>query len=202
MRPVEYVSYNEIRNSTNTKANTTYDYPTDPNQGSFLGLLRTKTGLAFDLPSEAQWQFACRAGHGTGYWGDGSEIINSDTDANLAKQGRYLRNAGNTKKPSTNCSLSYGSAIVGSYAPNSWGLYDMHGNVWEWCLDFYASDITKLGGAVNTSGTYRVQLGGSWYNPADRCRSGRREYDNPAKQGNNFGFRVMLPANPTLVKTE
>ena len=208
MRPMETVSYNEIRNAVNaTTADTRYDYPKDPNPGSFLGLLRAKTGLAFDLPSEAQWEFACRAGHGTGYWGDGSSILSGGDDANLDKLGRYVYNGGKTldgngapnNEPAASCGVTNGTAIVGSYAPNSWGLYDMHGNVWEWCLDWYAAAITKLEGAVNTAaGSTRVLRGGGWYSDAGYCRAARRSDTAPATRANSFGFRLALPACPAI----
>lgn len=211
MRPVEQVCYNEIRNAANsTTADTAYDYPADPNPKSFLGLLRAKTGLAFDLPSEAQWEFACRAGHGTGYWGDGSPILSGDKDANLARLGRVYYNGGkvldsegNYINPSSGCGVTNGTAVVGSYAPNSWGLYDMHGNVWEWCLDWYAADIAGLGGAVNmAAGTSRVQRGGSWNNDAGNCRAARRNDNAPANRNNDIGFRLALPARPAGLSQE
>ncbi len=219
MRPVEKVSYNEIRNAANaTTADTSHDYPKDPNSGSFLGLLRAKTGLAFDLPSEAQWEFACRAGHGTGYWGDGSSILSGGDDANLDKLGRYMYNGGKTldgngtpsNEPAASCGVTNGTAIVGSYAPNSWGLYDMHGNVWEWCLDWYEADVTAFGGAVNVdpsapsktlsgaAGSTRVLRGGGWNVGVGRCRSARRSNDAPSGRANYFGFRLALPACPAI----
>ena len=214
MRPVEQVCYNEIRNAANTTtADTAYDWPNDPNPGSFLGLLRAKTGLAFDLPSEAQWEFACRAGHGTGYWGDGSAILSSDKDANLARLGRAYYNGGQKLDaagtsyvdPGGGVGPTNGTAVVGSYAPNSWGLYDMHGNVWEWCLDWFEADITARGGAVNVNpsapantlsgaaGSSRVLRGGSWIYDAGDCRAARRSGNAPGARYSRIGFRLALP---------
>ena len=213
MRPVEQVCYNEIRNAANsTTANTAYDWPADPNPSSFLGKLRTKTGIDFDLPSEAQWEFAARAGNGDTKWGDGSGILNSDADANLDKLGRYQRNGGQVlsgssyANPAQSCGATNGTAIVGSYAPNDWGLYDTAGNVWEWCLDWDADDITAHGGKVNidpatpantlsgASGASRVKRGGGLGSAAGYCRPAFRSRDAPSDRNGNPGFRLLCSA--------
>ena len=214
MRPVEQVSYNEIRNSNNsTTADATYDWPADPNPNSFLGKLRTKTGIDdFDLPSEAQWEFAARAGNGDTKWGDGSGILNVDKDENLDLLGRYKCNGGQVQNgtsydnPAASCGVANGTAIVGSYAPNAWGLYDMHGNVWEWCLDWSADDITAHGGKVNidpttpantlsgASNVNRVPRGGCWYDAAGYCRPAFRGALKPSTRGNGGGFRLLCSA--------
>ena len=217
MRPMEKVSYNQIRNAANTTENTAYNWPNDPNPSSFLGLLRSKTGIDFDLPSEAQWEFAARAGNGSGYWNDGSSILskNAVSDGNLNLLGRYGRNGGlvlngtTYNAPSATCGVTNGTAIVGSYTPNSWGLYDMHGNVQEWCLDWYQKNIDAYGGRLNIdpsdAGKYlsgenvpsdakRVFRGGSWYTEAKYCRSASRNSAIPSYSDNNLGFRVVCTA--------
>ena len=201
MRPVEKVSYTDIRQGQGTASTaasaTAGVYPAAPYGNSFLGKLRTTTGIDFDLPSEAQWEFAARAGHYSGYWNDGTSIQNKDTDANLNRLGRYLKN------PSTNSSTSPaatilpangGTAIVGSYAPSDWGLYDMHGNVFNWCLDWFANDITALNGAVNTTtSSQRVLRGGCWHDAAGISRPAIRGLIEPNTRNANFGFRVACP---------
>ncbi len=200
MRPVENVSYTDVRQGKGTEkavaSATGGVYPADPYGDSFLGLLRTKTGLDFDLPSEAQWEFAARAGNGEGCWGDGSAILSAGEDENLNRLGRYSKNGGTT----------IGTAVVGSYAPNAWGLYDMHGNVWEWCLDWYEDNITTYGGAVNidpaapaktlsgASGANRVVRGGSRYNDAGVCRAAHHDSFTPANRNASFGVRVLCTA--------
>ena len=185
MRPVEKVSFTDIRQGKGTALTaasaTGGVYPADPYGDSFLGLLRDKTKLDFDLPSEAQWEFAARAGNGEGYWGDGSAMsISSDKDAGLDQLGRYMTND---------------TAIVGSYLPNALGIYDVHGNVYEWCLDLYAQDITALNGTVYTaSGTNRVKRGGGWNAAAGDCRPAKRNYDTPTSRRTSTGFRVLCSA--------
>ena len=203
MRPVEQVSYNAARNSADNSANATYNYPAAPNPGSYIGTLRTRTGIAFDLPSEAQWEFAARAGHGAGFWGDGSVIgSNQYLDGNLDVLGRYLRNGGKVptatghENVTGNETAEHGTAICGSYKPNDWGLYDMHGNVYEWCLDWFAINITSLNGGVNTTqeGTKgRVFKGGSYEADAHRCRPSFRNQSDPKNAYNNFGIRLVCP---------
>jgi formylglycine-generating enzyme required for sulfatase activity len=199
MRPVENVSYEDIRQGQGTVSTSASAmggvYPAAPYGNSFLGLLRTKTGIDFDMPSDAQWEFAARAGNGEGYWGDGSSIrISSDMDAALNRMGRYLNNpssnSATTPDYATIAPSEGGTAIVGSYEPNDWGLYDMHGNTYEWCLDWHKTDITDLNGAVNTKpGSYYVIRGGSWRHTAGNCRSARR-YDNRDRLS-YVGFRVI-----------
>ena len=216
MRPVEEVSYTDIRQgkgTASTAASATGGvYPAEPYGDSFLGLLRTKTDIDFDLPSEAQWEFAARAGNGEGYWGDGSAMrISSNKDAGLDLLGRYQYNGGRIgtnsgTNPAADCEPTNGTAIVGSYAPNTWGLYDMHGNLWEWCLDWYADDITAHGGKVNIDpatpantlsgapGANRVQRGGGWGSAAGNCRPAGRGDGKPTNRSNSTGFRVLCSA--------
>ena len=197
MRPVENVSYNAIRNSTADN-----NYPNDPSMTSFLGYLKNKTGIYFDLPSEAQWEFAARAGNGDRTWGDGSSVQDTDYDANLDKLGRYQFNGGFVKDgdaytaPNSGCGPENGTAIVGTYEQNDWGLYDMHGNVWEWCLDWYVADISALGGKVNVdkSTEHRVIRGGSYRTFAGECRSARRYLNAPSSPSLHIGFRVVCTA--------
>ncbi|MBQ6247250.1 MAG: formylglycine-generating enzyme family protein [Kiritimatiellae bacterium] len=201
MRPVDQVSYNAIRGSG-------VNYPAAPSDTSFLGKLRTKFGnaYAFDLPSEAQWEFASRAGHGLGLWNDGSRILATTTeDANLSRMARYLQNGGHVKDGSTytaptvaTCTADNGTAICGSYAPNDWGLYDMEGNMLEWCLDWFTtneSTLRTLKGAVNTtqdSNYGRVMKGGSWTHDPWRSRPGFRWHGAADAGYNTFGFRLSL----------
>ena len=106
--------------------------------------------------------------------------------------GRYWYNGGSAFTQSGDTSV--GSAKVGSYLPNAWGLYDMHGNVWEWCLDWYGTypgTVSDPKGA--SSGTFRVSRGGSWYTYAYDCRSAFRFNDPPDYGHFDVGFRVALP---------
>ena len=212
MRPMDKVCYNEIRLKCNSIAAATadeianYSWPNDPNPSSFLGLLRSKTGLDFDLPSEAQWEFAARGGYGSGYWNNGTAILDSTEDENLKSLGRYLgNNPGGGTEDSSLAPSAGGTAIVGSFAPSDWGLYDMHGNVWEWCLDWCENDISEINGKtnidpvspakplsdVNVTGSNRVARGGAWNGKAQHSRPAGRNPVSPTYRGAFNGFRVV-----------
>jgi formylglycine-generating enzyme required for sulfatase activity len=202
MRPLEIVSYGEIRTAGSRTYNAAYDFPNPPHGSSFLGIVRQRTHLDFDLPGEAQWEFAARAGHGAGYWSDGS----ADSTVNGRRLGRCSSNGGSTSN--FNCGPENGTAICGSYLPSDWGLYDVHGNVNEWCLDWYTTDTTALNSLdyrvnidpanpskmlypANTAGSGKVKKGGAWANDASTPAS--RWSDSPSTQWYNIGFRVMCP---------
>ena len=137
---------------------------------------RVPEGMAYQLPTEAQWEYACRAGTSTVYsWGD----TIAKTNANYAFDG-------------------YGKGLqettpVGSYPANPWGFHDMHGNVWEWCADWYAKyprgSVTNPEGPA--SGSYRVQRGGSWDYGGAFLRSAERGNFNPSNR-HTLGFRVCF----------
>lgn len=168
------VSYNDIRGSG---LGAGWPSSSEVDATSFLGKLREKTGIDFDLPTEAQWEYACRAGTTSAYNNGG------DTEANLATLGRYWGNQNDGRGGYS------GVTVVGSYAPNAWGLYDMHGNVWEWCLDWWCRALTGDDPVGASSGSDRVFRGGSYYYGAYSCTSSYR-YDGHPYSYCDFGFRL------------
>ncbi len=187
-RPVEKVSYNDIRGArdgANWPATNSVD------AASFMGRLRARTGKAFDLPTEAQWEYACRAGTETAL-NTGKNLTDKETCPNMAEAGRYKGNSGDGAQ---NGDTKVGTAEAGSYPPNAWGLYDLHGNVWEWCLDWrgnYPGTESDPKGAV--SGSYRRYRGGSWNFFGYYCRSAFRDSSrDPGSRSYELGFRAVLP---------
>ena len=173
-RPVEKMSYNAIRGSL-IGANWPSWNAVD--SSSFMGQLRTQTELDFDLPTEAQWEYACRADTTTTY-GYGNSA-----------NGSYMWYETNSYSQTHD---------VGMKQPNGWGLYDMHGNVSEWCLDWYAD---SLDGGIDpkgsSSGSMRVYRGGSWRSNASHCASSHRACNYPSASGDNHdrGFRLARVLN-------
>jgi len=138
----------------------------------------------YRLPTEAEWEYACRAGTTTPF-STGNNITTSQ--ANYNGNYPYNNNAKGTYRATT--------TAVGSFSPNSWGLYDMHGNVFEWCWDWlgdYSSNAqTDPRGA--SSGSGRVIRGGSWDNSALYLRSAYRNSYAPSNRLYNIGFRLVRP---------
>ncbi|GIT28582.1 MAG: hypothetical protein Ct9H300mP1_06280 [Planctomycetaceae bacterium] len=131
-------------------------------------------GHVYRLPTDAEWEYACRAGTTTAYsFGDDA--------SGLGDYGWFDGNSDRETHP------------VGEKKPNAWGLYDMHGNVYEWCQDWYgdypSGSATDPTGA--TSGSIRVIRGGGWFHYAGYCRSAHRNGDAPGSPGNSLGFRVL-----------
>lgn len=187
-RPVEQVSYNAIRGTTlgtNWPANSSVD------ADSFMGRMRERTGKAFDLPTEAQWEYAGRAGTTTAL-NSGYDLTSTDMDAHVAVVGRYWYNGGLSSTQDGDTSVA--TAKVGSYLPNAWGLYDIHGNVWEWCLDWfglYHGTVTDPAGpAWNLD---RVSRGGCLANRAYYCRVAHRYGGSPNSAVSGIGFRAAVP---------
>jgi len=148
---------------------------------AFLAKLRQKTGRKFALPTEAQWEYACRAGSVTLY-------SFGDNDARLGEYAWFADNSDGTTHP------------VGQKAPNQWGLYDMHGNVCEWCADWYSAPYPS--GAVidpegSSSGTWRVIRGGAWSAPPSGLRSSNR--DSNWRGFQRAGLRCVMLVNDASV---
>ena len=199
-RPVEFVSYNQIRRGADKSTVSNGEWPDAPAEASFLGQLYNRTGIRFDLPSEAQWEFACRAGNGEGLWGNGSAYVNKTTDVNCPGRTRANIENPDVTSPGTAGTTNQSTTVCGSYAPKSWGLYDMHGNVWEWCLDASAAfaDISSLTGRVNVAvgdnTAKRIRRGGAWVNYPYLGRSATRYDSVPSTTDNAIGFRLACQA--------
>ncbi len=143
----------------------------------FCKKLSVKTGKTATLPTEAQWEYACRAGSETRF-GFG------DDEADLGDYAWYDKNSDLTTHP------------VGQKKPNEWGLYDMHGNVWQWCQDWYG-DYTAASKTDPTGpdhGLLRVMRGGAWYGNHRRCWSSYRNKHDPVRRVDANGFRVVVAA--------
>ena len=203
-RPVEQVSWCKIREgadgSTLRADEQTWPASGAVGEGSFMSLLRQRTGLKFDLPTEAQWEYACRAGT-AGAWNNGTTITNANSDANMTLLGRYAGNTLSGLSPDRNCTTSYNTALVGSYCPNAWGLYDMQGNIIEYCLDRISSTVkTSNLGTLSVvdppgpaSGPSRVFKGGGCASAASGCRSGYRNGIGYSLETHpRFGFRIAI----------
>lgn len=206
VRPVEQCSYNGLRGWENGT-----HWPNDNlvDDDTFFGRIRKRTGLTFDLPTEAQWEYACRAGTVSSF-NSGKEITSFDKCDNMLELGRYSKNTNDGKGGYSQ------HTTVGSYLPNAWGLYDMHGNVSEWCLDWALQDLGTQNvidpvGPTETNATYtsgyrngycRVIRGGNWYVVAAACRSAHRTCatsgghdtypDERAGVWYDWGFRVVI----------
>ena len=138
-------------------------------------------GYEYTLPTEAQWEYACRAGTTTAL-NNGKNLTDIMLCPNLDEVGWYWHNSNITIHP------------VGQKKPNDWGLYDMHGNVWEWCLDWY-EDYKTIAVADPTGpeiGSNRVVRGGGCSQSAYRCRSADRNSYEPNTRWSYYGFRVVL----------
>ena len=206
-RPAENQSMWMLRGSVSGGA---YDWPTqghsvDPTMS--IGWLRSKTGIAFDLPTEAQWEYACRAGTYEGY---NSGEISDQWDRNVASDALGELGWYNLNWSDDPACTSNETHVVGLKKPNAWGLYDMHGNVLEMCLDI--NDTNRLATAViDPVGRTRAEMpanhvhrGGAYDNYNINCRSAAaKNYasvgwpsSNNAKDGPNRGYRLCAPLEP------
>jgi formylglycine-generating enzyme required for sulfatase activity len=167
--PVEFVNWNEAQ--------------------EFVTKLSQLANKTYTLPTEAQWEYACRAGTKTAF------STGSCLDAN---QANYDGNSAYTDVCPKGA-YKQKTTPVGSYKPNAWGLSDMHGNVHEWCSDWYGpypkeDQKDPVGPAT---GTFRIVRGGNWDIAAKHCRSASRNYFTPEYRGRNVGFRIVCIIPPT-----
>jgi sulfatase modifying factor 1 len=160
----------------------------------FIKKLNEKNEGHYRLPTEAEWEYAARAGSKTAYaWGD-------EIECSRAMYSNSRRGNGECRDYNHSQGLDNEMpAPVKRYRANKWGLYDMHGNVWEWCRDVFTK--YQGGSAVDpypTDGTMRVRRGGSWFKHGYSCRSANRAWGHPASRFPHTGFRLVRETLPLL----
>ena len=193
-KPCGSVSYNSLR-GTNTADFA--GWPQDGHSvqdGSRLKAIRDYLGLAVDLPTEAQWEYACRAGTTSPFYYAPSDMVGSPANSKCKEHAWIIDNVKNGNPP------LLGVQPVGHWDPNPWGFYDMYGNAGEWCLDWheswapasYAKDQVDPVGP--TSGTSRAFRGGHVADGSGYANSVDRRYkDTPSRDNSQFGFRLACP---------
>jgi len=151
---------------------------------AFCRKLTGKSGLVVELPTEAEWEYACRAGTTTAF--STGETISTD-QANYNGNYTYAGGPRGIYREKT--------TPVGSFLPNAWGIHDMHGNVWEWCQDRYALGAVPLDEDFREDRGHPVRVcvlrGGSWYNSLDVLRSACQGLYGPDSKLPFVGFRVL-----------
>ncbi len=190
-RPVDNVNYENVRGNAEISGWPTHD---TVEAGCFIDRLRKRTSLHFDLPSEAQWEYACRAGTTTALnTGDDLTVPEGDDPA-MNAAGRYRFDI-----PDKRGGFEQHTR-VGSYDPNPWGLYDMHGNVAEWCKDSYSvypydrhAVTDPIGGG---EGVFRLLRGGGWMSYPRYCRSAKRESIPCRVASPYYGLRLVHNITP------
>ena len=160
---------------------------------AFCRWLSRKEGKAYRLPTEAEWEYVCRAGSDTRY-------NFGDDPAGLAKAAKTTDSRGRTNFPAVqNLQIPKDAsnpftAPVGSFQPNRWGLYDMHGNAWEWVADWYAKDYYSKSPVDDpqgpATGDHRVRRGGAWNSFPIWARASFRNWNTPESRCVNLGFRA------------
>lgn len=159
--PVEGITWNEVM--------------------EFIEKISSIGGLNYSLPTEAEWEYACRAGSRAAFGRGEITELYCGHDPVLWDTGWYCGNSGRRTRP------------IATKAPNAWGLYDMHGNVGEWCLDWYGDYPAKASTDPRgpESGPGRVVRGGSWFSNAGNCRSAARFHWPPGSRSDAIGFRLV-----------
>ncbi len=152
----------------------------------FYRKLGAREGRTYKLPTEAQWEYACRAGTRTAFWwGDSITADQANYDGNFT-YGKDSKNGAHRKS----------TTPVDSFRANPWGLYDMHGNLYQWCEDVYQpypeDAVIDAIGVTERATDVRVQRGGSWYSYPNRCRAAYRSRGAPAMRFDDVGCRVVL----------
>ncbi|MHB9294429.1 putative Hercynine oxygenase [Pillotina sp. SPG140] len=185
--PVENISWFDALEYCNARSRKEGLNPVYTLNGT--AVLWNRNANGYRLPTEAEWEYAARSGTAAPF--STGENISTD-QANYSGDFPYNKNpSGNYRGKTT---------PVASFAPNAWGLYDMHGNVWEWCWDYYGEydSAMQTDPATVSSGYFRVSRGGGWDCPAHLLRSARRNYWNPQDKLFTVGFRVVRTAEVPL----
>ncbi len=188
MRPVGNLSFNDIRGDAKVH-NWPNVHTVDAN--SFVGRIRARTGLNIDLPPETEWEYACRAGttskfnnggNGEDDWVKVGRVPPNQSELGYLEPKKFQYD----HKPDGKGGYDSYCTVVGMYLPNAWGLYDMHGNLWEWTLEW-----APLG---SRDGTDKVTMGGCWNSPLSECTSSSYRKHAPHDKWRQAGFRLFISA--------